>query len=739
MKLWFALSELVGLPGLPTTRRGLLMLAQRQGWESRPRKGRGGGNEYALASLPEATQAAICQQRELANAQAAAQELHQRVESSAAPAVTAARDDGHMRVLQEIVEQKACQVRQQNGAAQAAGLTGKALDRMDAKLAVISSIDRCVAAGVELALCVGRYNAGELEVADWVRSVVPTVSIPSFYRWKSTLKSFGVARLAGAYGRPKGHALAPELQQYAQSLIVSFPHISAVHLYTALRGRFPQHVPSRRTVERWLAAWRTQNAEVHTALANPDQWKNQYMSAFGSVADGVTRLNQRWEIDSSPADLMLVDGRHHLIAVIDVASRRGRLLVSRTSHAAAIAHVLRQCIHDWGVPEIVKTDNGTDYTSRHLQRVFASLGIEQQCSNKFSPWEKPHIERFFRSFSHDLLELLPGFVGHNVAEAAAIRSRAAFAERLYQKNDSIEIKMTSAELQTFCDRWLSSVYEQRPHNGLSGLSPFQWITQYRGEPVRRIESERALDVLLSPAPGGDGFRNVTKKGLSIDRYTYIAPELGNYIGQRVRVLHDPEEMGRVYVFDATGAQFIVCADCPELTGIDRREVAIKAKELQKARVQEQKRVLKAEARKARVHDVVDEILSAREAATQNVLAFPVRSESHTTPALDAAAHAAAYEEAPHSVITPESWNALRAENDAKIRAGKTRNEPEFESPFARALWIYEEAFKRDLNGEESWYLSWFRSESPRSARNLDDLLSARHGDAFTELKHRLGQ
>ena len=39
--------------------RGLNFKATREGWQSRPRQGQGGGKEYAYASLPQGVQAAL--------------------------------------------------------------------------------------------------------------------------------------------------------------------------------------------------------------------------------------------------------------------------------------------------------------------------------------------------------------------------------------------------------------------------------------------------------------------------------------------------------------------------------------------------------------------------------------------------------------------------------------------------------------------------------------------------------
>jgi putative transposase len=56
---WLSAAELAGLSGLPSTPQNITTRAKREGWQSRARSGRGGGNEYAFSSLPPVTQAAL--------------------------------------------------------------------------------------------------------------------------------------------------------------------------------------------------------------------------------------------------------------------------------------------------------------------------------------------------------------------------------------------------------------------------------------------------------------------------------------------------------------------------------------------------------------------------------------------------------------------------------------------------------------------------------------------------------
>tara|TARA_B100000780_G_scaffold31405_1_gene19882 strand:- start:714 stop:932 length:219 start_codon:yes stop_codon:yes gene_type:complete len=65
----------------------------------------------------------------------------------------------------------------------------------------------------------------------------------------------------------------------------------------------------------------------------------------------------------------------------------------------------------------------------------------------FASEEKGTIERLNRTMSHGILELLPGFIGHNVSEQKAIESRKSFAKRVMTKGETVDVKLTGAELQ----------------------------------------------------------------------------------------------------------------------------------------------------------------------------------------------------------------------------------------------------------------------------------------------------
>lgn len=700
---------------LEITTRAVKKRASKEGWESIGRI-KHGGTLHTSADLPPDVRSAIAKW------------------SASEPARAGRNAAAHIALTETVTEQARFN-RNLSSLKASVKTPVNGQRRLDAKLQLLSAFDRYhLAAGMPIAAARFQfaecYTRGEIEIDAWVRETVPEVSAASLWRWQRALKADGVAALAGDYGNRKGDSIIdrqPALQEFAVSMLVSHPHCSSGHLLQAVRARFNGHnaidYPSPRALQRWVANWKRDNKQTFTALTNPDAWKGKYMAAFGSQSADVDRINQRWELDSTPGDIMLTDGRHAVIGVLDVKSRRGKLLVSKTSKATAIATLLRRTLLAWGVPEVAKTDNGSDYTSNHIRRVFAGLAVEHELCPPFQPWHKPHIERFFGTFSHDLVELLPGFIGHNVAERQAIEARASFADRLLKRGGALEVSMSSAEFQEFCDRWCEDVYHHRAHDGLKGKTPFEIIAGAR-DPIRKVSDERALDVLLADAPANNGLRTVQKKGLELDRAWFIAPELEAYVGNQVHVRYDPVDLGRLYVFDLEEG-FICIAECPERTGMDRQVVAAKAREMQKGRVQEERRALKAAAKRARTDDIVREILVDRAEAAGKLAHLPAPAAAHESAGLAAATQATRARRAPQAApLTEEDRAALRA-LETEMAQGRPRrvaavpiDNPEFNYKRWNALEARLQAGVSLAGDELAWHRSYQGSDEWRSMERM---------------------
>lgn len=493
------------------------------------------------------------------------------------------------------------------------------------------------------------FNARKLAFEDDVYAAIDRLSAPTLKRWLKTLKDEGEKGLAPRYGAAiKIGAIDryPDVSEYLTAQIAARPHISSAILMAGLRAAFDdgRRLPSYRALQRWVKRYREDNARDLLAIADPDAYRSKFTIAAGSRSEGVVRPNQLWELDSTIADVSLVDPetgkpkRFALVQCIDVATRRMKMLVARTSTSAAIAALLRRALLDWGVPERVKTDNGQDYTSRGIDLLFLNLEIARELCPPFTPEAKPHVERAFKTFLHNIVEGLPGYVGHNVGERKGIESRRAFSQRLGERNAAIEVSLSPDDFQKICDQWADDLYAHRVHKSL-GRSPFAEAAAYEGERTH-ISDERALDILLLPASGKNATRVVGKKGIAILGGHYTDALLGAMVGKTVRVLTDPADLGHVFVFSLDN--YFLCEAVNHIRrGVSAAEVAARAKAVQREVINQSKAEMRAAMRRVNTDDLVASILRRAAENSANVVAPDFRgSREHTTPALAEAGKAA---------------------------------------------------------------------------------------------------
>ena len=228
-----------------------------------------------------------------------------------------------------------------------------------------------------------------------------------------------------------------------------------------------------------------------------------------------------------------------------------------------------------GIPEVLYSDHGSDFTSRHLEQVAADLKIRLINSMVGRPRGRGKIERFFESVSQVLLPRLPGYAPAGAAPKA---------------------ELTLAELAAELERFLVDEYHNEPHT-TTGFKPHErWVAG--GFLPRMPESLEQLDLLLLTVPKT---RRVHRDGIRFSGLRYIDPTLAAYVGEEVLLRYDPRDVTEVRVFHE--GRFLCRAVCQELAGetVPLREV-IRARE---RRRRELRRTIQ-DRRK-----VVDSLLEAR--------------------------------------------------------------------------------------------------------------------------------
>jgi putative transposase len=643
------------LPGLPASKRGVLFAAERHGWTSRPRQTNGGeGVEYAIDSLPALARAAY---------------VGRHIEAVEIPA-SIARDAAAEPEAVNVNPSAAC--------------------ARDARLAILAHADRIASTAAvghkraDRQFC-DLYATGQLDLAGWITDEVKHLTPRTLARWRAHAKAGHRQKLAvdrsaarkgtGVLDRANDGAI----RVHMLALIAKQPQLTAHHIRALVADAFPEvkvgdratALPPIRTFQQALKTWRETYRVELESIRNPDGFKSA-MRFAARVANPASRLNEVWQIDASPADMLTTDGRYTLYVCIDIYSRRLISLVTKTPRASAVGLLIRKAVLAWGVPERIKTDNGSDFISRTTQRLFAGLAIEHEKSAPFSPEQKGHIERAIGTMQRGLMRTLEGFIGHSVADRKVIEGRKAFSARLGEAPENMfEVKLSAAELQQRADEWCRDVYGNKAHDGLKGQTPFA-VAAMAGGTIRRIEDLRALDMLLAPVAGKDGLRTVTKTGLRIEGSHYIGGFLN--VGETVLVRMDETDMGRAFVFEADGETYLGEAIAPELAGIDPAQAIAAARGAQKSLINERMAEVKKEARKIRAGDFASAIHRQSLVDAGKLIEFPKGETAHDTPALAAARDSHTPQVAVHSDAVRELAERLRAEDAApaaSVRALRT--------------------------------------------------------------------
>jgi len=154
----------------------------------------------------------------------------------------------------------------------------------------------------------------------------------------------------------------------------------------------------------------------------------------------ITRANQVWALDTTY--IPMARGFVYLTAVVDVFSRRVLAhKVAITLEACHAKEIIEQAFARHGTPEIVNTDQGSQFTAEEFTRVVLEAGCRLSMDGRGAWRDNVFVERLWRSVKY---------------------------ERVYLKAyDSV-----SAARADIAD-YLAWYNAQRPHSSLERLTPHE--------------------------------------------------------------------------------------------------------------------------------------------------------------------------------------------------------------------------------------------------------------------------
>jgi len=374
------------------------------------------------------------------------------------------------------------------------------------------------------------------------------IDVRTAWRWVRRYRLYGLSGLCrkARFDRAKVQQ-STELQQIIEGLALQKPRLSAAAIHRKVRELARQHgepAPSYSTVY-----------SVVRQIAPPlAKMAHEGTKAYNDTFDLLYRReasgpNAIWQADHTQLDVTVLDKdrcarRPWLTAIMDDYSRAiaGYALSFNAPSAMQTALALRQAIWrkaqpSWqvcGIPEVLYTDHGSDFTSQHIEQVVAELKIRLIFSTVGCPRGRGKVERFFATVNQVFLPQLP---------------RAA--------NGATTLSL--AELTALFESYVLEDYNREAHATTRVAPQEHWLAN--GFLPQMPSSLEQLDLLLLTVPK---LRRVQQDGIRFMGFRYISATLAAYVGEEVLVRYDPRDIAEVRLFHRD--RFLCRAICQELAG-----------------------------------------------------------------------------------------------------------------------------------------------------------------------------
>ena len=209
-------------------------------------------------------------------------------------------------------------------------------------------------------------------------------------------------------------------------------------------GYLRLHVMLRR--EGWLInGKRVRRLYREEGLAVRLTHRRKRASQLRVVPSAPKQVNERWSMDFV-ADTLLDGRRFRALTVVDTYSRHSQIIepdftLTGTKVVAALERVAKQ----WGYPQMITVDNGSEFTSKALDAWAYAHGVKLDFIRPGKPVENAVIESFNGRFRDECL------------------------------NANVFVSLHDARQKI--EAWRIDYNEHRPHSSLGDLTPKEFIEQ----------------------------------------------------------------------------------------------------------------------------------------------------------------------------------------------------------------------------------------------------------------------
>jgi putative transposase len=119
----------------------------------------------------------------------------------------------------------------------------------------------------------------------------------------------------------------------------------------------------------------------------------------------IVRANQVWALDTTY--IPMAKGFVYLTAVVDVASRRALThKVAVTLEACHAREIIEEAFAKYGLPDIVNTDQGSQFTAEEFTNAVLSKGVKLSMDGRGAWRDNVFVERMWRSVKYERVYLM---------------------------------------------------------------------------------------------------------------------------------------------------------------------------------------------------------------------------------------------------------------------------------------------------------------------------------------------
>ncbi|MDL2288293.1 Mu transposase C-terminal domain-containing protein [Oscillospiraceae bacterium OttesenSCG-928-F05] len=221
-----------------------------------------------------------------------------------------------------------------------------------------------------------------------------------------------------------------------------------------------------------------------------------------------------------------------------------------------------------GIPKNLLVDNGKDFTAeanigqsrkdRTMQEIcmdsevkgfFRSVGIEVwHRALPYQPWTKAEIERFFGTVCQSFSKWFASYTG-TLTGSKTSGKRNKDIKRMFERGELL----TMEEFFKCWTEWKETVYQMKPHGGLRSanekhITPAALFEHCENRYAKAPPPREFTAMLLMR---GDTAL-VRQQGIQKFGVLYTDYELAHYVGQKVNIKWDMDNVTKLYVYSLKG-------------------------------------------------------------------------------------------------------------------------------------------------------------------------------------------